>query len=127
MKKTNWFFIAALFSALAVAMGAFGAHVLKGRLDAYGQSIYSKAVLYQMFHCMGLFVVAILSTIHAEKEKIKNIHLAGFSFLLGIILFSGSLYVLSITGQHWLGMITPFGGLSFLSGWFFIMRYSWTR
>ncbi|HJX60134.1 MAG TPA: DUF423 domain-containing protein [Thermodesulfobacteriota bacterium] len=108
-----WFFLAALFGFLSVALGAFGAHSLKNILDEYGKSVYEKAVLYQMFHSMALFAVGVL------QHLFKGISFspAGFGFLIGILLFSGSLYVLAITGIKWLGAITPIGGIAFLFGW----------
>ena len=108
-----WLFLAAFFGFLSVALGAFGAHSLKNILDEYGKSVYEKAVLYQMFHSMALFAVGVL------QHLFKGIHFSpvGFGFLAGILLFSGSLYVLAITGLKWLGAITPIGGLSFLFGW----------
>jgi uncharacterized membrane protein YgdD (TMEM256/DUF423 family) len=108
-----WLFSAALFGFLSVALGAFGAHSLKNILDEYGKSVYEKAVLYQMFHSMALFAVGVL------QHLFKGISFspAGFGFLIGILLFSGSLYVLAITGVKWLGAITPIGGLAFLFGW----------
>ena len=108
-----WFFSAALFGFLSVVLGAFGAHSLKNILDEYGKSVYEKAVLYQMFHSMALFAVGVLQ--HLFKEI--SFSPAGFGFLIGILLFSGSLYVLAISGVKWLGAITPIGGLSFLFGW----------
>jgi uncharacterized membrane protein YgdD (TMEM256/DUF423 family) len=109
----NWLFSAALFGFLSVALGAFGAHSLKNILDEYGKSVYEKAVLYQMFHSMALFAVGVL------QHLFKGISFspAGFGFLIGILLFSGSLYVLAITGIRWLGAITPIGGIAFLFGW----------
>ena len=108
-----WFLSAALSGFLSVALGAFGAHSLKNILDEYGKSVYEKAVLYQMFHSMALFAVGVL------QHLFKGIPFspAGFGFLIGILLFSGSLYVLAISGVKWLGAITPVGGLSFLFGW----------
>jgi uncharacterized membrane protein YgdD (TMEM256/DUF423 family) len=108
-----WFLLAALFGFLSVALGAFGAHSFKNILDEYGKSIYEKAVLYQMFHSMALFAVGVL------QHLFKGIPFspAGFGFLIGILLFSGSLYVLAISGVKWLGAITPIGGISFLFGW----------
>jgi len=96
-----------------VALRAFGAHSLKNVLNEYGKSIYEKAVLYQMFHSMALLAVGIL------QHLFKGISFspAGFGFLIGILLFSGSLYVLAITGIKWLGAITPIGGIAFLLGW----------
>jgi len=108
-----WFFSAAIFGFLSVALGAFGAHSLKNILDEYGKSVYEKAVLYQMFHSMALFAIGVLQ--HLFKGV--SFSPAGFGFLIGILLFSGSLYVLAITGLKWLGAITPIGGLAFLFGW----------
>ena len=112
MVKT-WLFLAAFFGFLSVALGAFGAHSLKNILDEYGKSVYEKAVLYQMFHSMALFAVGVL------QHLFKGIPFspAGFGFLVGILLFSGSLYLLAISGVKWLGAITPIGGLAFLFGW----------
>ena len=108
-----WLLSAALFGFLSVALGAFGAHSLKNVLDEYGKSVYEKAVLYQMFHSMALLAVGVL------QHLFKGISFspAGFGFLIGILLFSGSLYALAITGTKWLGAITPIGGLAFLFGW----------
>ena len=103
---------------LSVIMGAFGAHALKDRLSAYSINIYDKAVLYQMFHTVAILIIGVLNKIHPEL----SFSLAGWSFLIGIIIFSGSLYILSITGIKWLGAITPIGGLFLILGWllFFI-------
>ena len=112
-----WLFLAALFGFLSVALGAFGVHSLKTILDAYGKSLYEKAVLYQMFHSMALFAVGVLQ--HLFKST--SFSPAGFGFSVGILLFSGSLYVLAITGLEWLGAITPIGGLAFLFGWAWLL------
>jgi len=105
--------MASLMGALVVALGAFGAHALKGKLGAYGESIYAKAVLYQMLHVAGLLAVGLISW---AKPDIK-IDFSGWAFSAGIFLFSGSLYLLAMTGVKWLGAITPVGGLSFIAGW----------
>ena len=112
-----WLFLAAFLGFLSVALGAFGAHSLKNILDEYGKSVYEKAVLYQMFHSMALFAVGVL------QHLFKGIPFspAGFGFLIGILLFSGSLYVLAISGLKWLGAITPIGGVAFLFGWAWII------
>ena len=112
-----WFLSAGIFGFLSVALGAFGAHSLKNVLDDYGRSIYEKAVLYQMFHTTALFVVGVIQ--HFDRET--SFSMAGWGFLIGIILFSGSLYLLAITGIKWLGAITPFGGVAFLFGWFWLV------
>ena len=112
-----WFISTAIFGFLSVGLGAFGAHSLKNILDDYGKSIYEKAVLYQMFHTMALFAVGVMQ--HLNKET--SFSVAGWGFFLGIILFSGSLYLLATTGIKWLGAITPIGGVAFLFGWFWLV------
>ena len=101
--------------ALAVGLGAFGAHGLKDRLAAYSMGVYEKAVLYHFFHALGILLVALLGrsgVISASGE-------ARTAWLLfaGIVLFSGSLYVLAVSGIRGLGAITPLGGLAFIAGW----------
>jgi uncharacterized membrane protein YgdD (TMEM256/DUF423 family) len=112
-----WLILSAISGFLCVGLGAFGAHSLKNVLDEYGKSIYEKAVLYQMFHTLALFLVGVLC--HLLKET--SFSLAGWGFLIGILFFSGSLYVMAITGVKWLGIITPFGGVAFLLGWFWLI------
>jgi uncharacterized membrane protein YgdD (TMEM256/DUF423 family) len=114
-----WFISASIFGLLSVGLGAFGAHSLKNILDEYGKSIYERAVLYQMFHTLALFLVGVLY--HLFKET--SFFLAGWGFFIGILLFSGSLYALAITGLKWLGVITPIGGVAFLFGWVWLI---WT-
>ncbi|OGP87490.1 MAG: hypothetical protein A2156_10775 [Deltaproteobacteria bacterium RBG_16_48_10] len=111
-----WLALATSFGFLSVALGAFGAHSLKNLLDEYGKSIYEKAVIYQMFHTLALYAVGLL------QMFIKNtsLSIAGWCFLIGIFLFSGSLYLLALTGMKWFGAITPIGGISFLLGWAFL-------
>ena len=108
-----WLVAASIFGLLSVALGAFGAHSLKNVLDDYGRSVYEKAVLYQMFHTMALFVVGLLQYF----QKQTSFSVAGWGFFVGIVLFSGSLYLLAVTGVKWLGAITPIGGIAFLFGW----------
>ncbi len=112
-----WFISTAIFGFLSVALGAFGAHILKNTIDDYGKSIYEKAVLYQMFHTMALFAVGVMQ--HFNKET--SFSVAGWGFFAGIILFSGSLYLLATTGIKWFGAITPIGGVAFLFGWFWLV------
>ncbi len=109
----NYLMIGAISGCLVVVMGAFGAHALKDILDDYGQSIYNKAVLYHIFHSIALLIVGLINKIHPEI----SLSISGLSFLFGIILFSGSLYILAITGIKPLGMITPIGGVLFIVGW----------
>lgn len=109
-----------LILGLAVAMGAFAAHALKGSLDAYSQEIWQKAVFYHVMHGCALVMVGIL----AHLTLISNVagkRLATM-FGLGILLFCGSLYTLALTQKHWLGAITPFGGVLFILAWIILSR-----
>lgn len=110
--NTKWFRLGAFLMALAVALGAFGAHGLKNILDSYSLAIYEKAIFYHFVHALG---IVIISSSNILSEKIVN--RVAIIFILGISLFSGSLYLLAITGAKWLGMITPLGGVSFIVGW----------
>jgi len=104
----NWTAVAAILLALAVAIGAFGAHGLRGRLDEYSMNVYERAVLYHFIHALGLLIVSALP---------RPSTAACWLFLIGIVLFSGSLYILAITGIKTLGAVTPFGGVSFIAAW----------
>lgn len=112
-----WVKLGSGFAFLAVALGAFGAHALKSRLTEYSLDIYKTAVLYHLVHALGLCVVGWLSTLTPDPK----INLAGIFMTLGIVLFSGSLYLLAISQSKWLGAITPLGGLSFLVSWALII------
>lgn len=101
-------------SALAVVFGAFGAHLLKQVLSGYGMQIYKTAVSYHMWHSFALIAIGLTLQIMCSS---KLLEISAWLMFSGIILFSGSLYLLSLTGIHWLGMITPFGGLCFLIAW----------
>lgn len=101
--------------ALAVGMGAFGAHGLKGRLDAYSMTVYEKAVFYHFVHALGILLVALLARTGAITPSGQT--KAAWLLLIGIIVFSGSLYALALTGARMLGAITPIGGLAFIIGW----------
>jgi uncharacterized membrane protein YgdD (TMEM256/DUF423 family) len=102
---------------LGVALGAFGAHGLRGRLSPEMLTVFETGVRYHFYHALGLFAVAWLS----ESHPSGLVTLAGWAFLFGIIVFSGSLYVLSISGVRWLGAITPIGGVGFLVGWLLLV------
>lgn len=101
--------------ALAVCLGAFGAHALKDRLDPYSAGIWEKAVLYHFIHAIGLLVAPVL----AKTGLLSPGGAARVSVLLlaGILLFSGSLYALALSGVRALGAVTPFGGISFVAAW----------
>jgi len=111
----NWTATAAIMLALAVAIGAFGAHGLQGRLDAYSMGVYEKAVFYHFIHALGMLAVPLL--VRAGLISSNAGKWTGWLLLAGIVLFSGSLYLLAITGVRTLGAVTPFGGASFIAAW----------
>ena len=111
----NWTATAAIMLALAVAIGAFGAHGLQGRLDAYSLGVYEKAVFYHFIHALGMLAVPLL--VHAGLISSAAGKWTGWLLLAGIVLFSGSLYLLAVTGVRTLGAVTPFGGASFIAAW----------
>ena len=105
--------LGAVSAFIAVSAGAFGAHALKQVLDAGMLSVYHTAVDYQFFHSIALIAIGTL-----DKVSHRHCHaIAAWAMLAGIFIFSGSLYILSTSGIKWLGMVTPFGGLSFLAAW----------
>ncbi len=105
--------LAAINGFLAVSIGAFAAHALKSRLSADMLATFQTAVQYQMYHALALFGVGLLG-LHYSSSALRS---SGYLFLVGIVLFSGSLYTLSLSGIRWFGAITPFGGVAFLLGW----------
>jgi uncharacterized membrane protein YgdD (TMEM256/DUF423 family) len=107
-----WSAIGAILMALGVMLGAFGAHALKDRLDAYSLDVYQKAVFYHFIHALGMLIVA--RTVGLSQSAT---HTVCALLLAGIVLFSGSLYLLAVTGTRALGAITPLGGLSFIAAW----------
>ncbi|HEY1709304.1 MAG TPA: DUF423 domain-containing protein [Rhizomicrobium sp.] len=117
-----WLVVAALNGALAVAAGAFGAHALQGRIDAHAVQVFETGARYHMYHALaiGLAAFAIRGTSASAAQA------AAIFFLAGIVLFSGSLYGLALTGIRTLGIITPFGGLAFLVGWA-VLAYAATK
>ena len=111
----NWTAIGAIFLALAVGMGAFGAHALKGRLDEYSLSVYEKAVFYHFIHALGIVLISLLA--RTGGVSVTGGTRAAWLLAIGILLFSGSLYALAISGTRILGAITPLGGVAFIAGW----------
>jgi uncharacterized membrane protein YgdD (TMEM256/DUF423 family) len=111
----------ALSAFIAVAAGAFGAHGLKSRLSPEMLNTFEVGVRYQMYHAFALIVVAWAQT----RWPTAQLTLSGWLFIAGTLLFSGSLYVLSLSGLKWLGAITPFGGLAFLAGWLCLAWAAW--
>ena len=111
----NWSATGAILLALAVILGAFGAHGLRGRLDAYLMSVYEKAVFYHFIHALGLLVISIMPKTGALSASTAQ-WVCGL-LLAGILIFSGSLYLLALTGLRVLGAVTPVGGVSFIAAW----------
>lgn len=110
----TWVRLAALLGFLSVALGAFGAHALRGKVSESSLSAWQTAVLYQSIHALALLVIALYARVAPGSVEIK---LPAVLFTVGILLFSGSLYAMVLSGQTKLGIVTPFGGLSFLAGW----------
>jgi len=106
--------LGAAFMFVAVALGAFGAHALKGRLTSDMASVWQTAVQYHAWHALALFALGLLMLHFPERA---GLGLAGWLFVAGILVFSGSLYALALTGVRGLGAVTPFGGVAFLAGW----------
>nr|WP_290226819.1 DUF423 domain-containing protein [Trichocoleus desertorum] len=116
--------IAAILAGLAVAAGAFASHALRDKLSDRALEIFETASRYQMYHALALLLVAVLLAQVAIPSTLLNT--AGYAFLAGIVLFSGSLYALSLSGVKWLGAITPLGGVAFLIGWGCVAAAAWS-
>lgn len=109
----EWIIIGAIFAALSVLIGAFGAHGLKGKISIEDLAIFEVGVRYQMYHALALILLGLIGfSIYGE-----NLILPGIFFCSGIIIFSGSLYLLVLTNMRWLGAITPVGGVLLILGW----------
>ena len=113
--------LGSLFAFLSVAAGAFGAHALKSILDPNMLMVYETAAKYQMYHAFALFVV----TWQMTRLPASRVSLAGWLFCLGIILFSGSLYIVAVFGLKGFGAVTPLGGVAFLTGWAILGWTAW--
>jgi len=111
-----FFSLGAISAVLAVGAGAFGAHALRPRLTPGDLAVFETAARYQMYHALGLLGVAWATVRWPGSFPV----IAGWLFLAGTVLFSGSLYALALSGVRWLGAITPLGGLAFLGGWIFL-------
>ena len=115
--------IAAILAGSAVAAGAFASHALRDRLSDRALEIFETAARYQMYHALALFLVAVL--LSRSQPLPTSLVAAGYAFIAGILIFSGSLYALSLSGVKVLGAITPLGGLAFLIGWGCVAIGSW--
>ena len=119
---SRFFFAAgAVLAGLAVAAGAFGAHALEGRISPARIMTFEVAARYQMYHALALLLVGWA----AAQWPLWQVHWAGYLFVAGIVIFSGSLYVLVLTDTPWLGAITPLGGVAFISGWLLLGWGAW--
>ena len=114
--------LASLSGMLAVMFGAFGAHALKNRLDSHALSIFDTAVQYHFYNSLALLAVGVIALHQPQTALLKS---SGWLFALGIVIFSGSLYLLSLTGVRWLGAITPVGGLAMIAGWACLAATGW--
>lgn len=112
-----------VFAGLAVAAGAFGAHALKEILDEHRLQVFDTAARYQMYHAFGLCIVAWAM----DRYPGQRLEQTGWLFTIGILLFSGSLYVVSLAGVRWMGAVTPIGGAAFLAGWLLFGWRIWNR
>lgn len=125
MKASQIIQTAAIFGAIAVGIGAFGAHGLKPMLEASGRlETFETAVKYHFYHALALFGLGILAMVKPDWKKLK---LSYWGFTLGMVIFSGSLYVLCLTGITWLGAITPLGGVAFILGWVGILMGGFSK
>ena len=116
-----FFALGCAFGFLAIALGAFGAHALKQRLPADLLDVFEVGVRYQMYHALALLAVAWAAT----QWPGTGVSVAGWLFVAGIVIFSGSIYVLALSGVRWLGAVTPLGGLAFLAGWVYLGWNVW--
>lgn len=110
-----WSVVAVVLLALAVLAGAFGAHALRERLDAYATGIYERAVFYHFVHALGLLALGLAMRSGAVSGTAATV--AAWLLFSGILIFSGSLYALALTGKRILGAVTPLGGIAFVAGW----------
>ncbi|TVQ49182.1 MAG: DUF423 domain-containing protein [Gammaproteobacteria bacterium] len=113
--------LGAVFGGVAVALGAFAAHALAARVEPRMLEVFETAARYQMFHALALFAVAWVG----RETRAASARLAGWAFVIGIVLFSGSLYAMVFSGVRALGMITPLGGVAFIVGWLALAFACW--
>lgn len=116
--------LSAILAGLSVAGGAFASHALKEKISERALEIFETGSKYQMYHALALLAIALLLSRGEVASTLLNT--AGFAFIAGIVLFSGSLYALSLSGIKWLGAITPLGGVAFLIGWSCLAVAAWS-
>lgn len=114
--------LASLSGMLAVVFGAFGAHGLRNRLDDYLMGVFETAVQYHFYHALALLAVGVIALGQPQTAMLRS---AGWLFVVGTLVFSGSLYLLALTGAKWLGAVTPLGGLAFIAGWGCLAAAGW--
>ncbi len=114
--------IASVLGGISVILGAFASHALKDRLSEGALAIWETGTKYQMYHALALILIALLISRFPNSTPLT---VAGFAFIAGIMIFSGSLYALSLSGIKWLGAITPLGGLAFIIGWICLAIAAW--
>lgn len=118
----SWLAVGSVLGGLGVALGAFGAHALRARVPAERLAVWQTATEYHLVHALALVAVGLLLR---GAPSAAGAQAAGVSFSAGIVLFSGSLYLLVLTGQRWLGAITPLGGLLLILGWALLAWSAW--
>ena len=116
-------YLGAVLAGLSVAAGAFGAHALKGIISVDMLVVFETAVRYQMYHALALLVVSGM----LKQVPERDLRVAGWCFVAGIVLFSGSLYIVALTSTRWIGAITPLGGVGFLAGWIMLAWNQWKK
>jgi len=117
MTSKSLLIIGSIFMALAVAFGAFGAHIVQDMLTPERFQVYQTGVEYHFYHALGLLLLGAVSFHISDSKWIGR---SGIAFIAGIIIFSGSLYILTLTDTGWLGAVTPLGGVAFILGWIFL-------
>lgn len=122
-RSARLFALGAVVMALAVALGAFGAHGLKSHTDAAGLATWETAVRYQAWHGLALLALALAGELMSARGQ----KAAAWCFGVGVLIFSGSLYILVLSGLKWLGAITPIGGVAMIAGWLVVCVSAWLR
>jgi len=116
-RHITWIIVGACFACLAVILGAFAAHGLKSKITSEDLAIFETGVRYQMYHSLGLILLGLIGFQTAQDI----VFFPALMFIIGIIIFSGTLYLIPLTGLRWLGAVTPIGGTTFILGWSFLI------
>ena len=120
--ERKWIAIGSVLGGLAVALGAFGAHSLRDVLTPSALETFETGVRYQFYHAVAIILAGLVL---GRDPSAKLANAAGWLFMIGVAIFSGSLYLLTITGMRWLGAITPIGGVAFIVGWACLGLAAW--